>query len=89
MHLLTKMPWREKETEKVYWTIAEVAEMFGLATSALRFWETKFDNLHPKKNKNGNRQYTKSDIVVIAEIHVLVKVKGFTLWGAKKQLSLL
>ena len=45
------MPYKEKEIEKVYFTIGEVAEEFNVATSLIRFWETEFDILSPKKNK--------------------------------------
>ncbi len=81
------MPYKEKEIEKVYFTIGEVAEEFDVATSLIRFWETEFDILSPKKNKKGNRQFTKSDIQKLKLIYHLVKERGFTLQGAKDMLD--
>ena len=81
------MPYKEREIEKVYFTIGEVAEEFNVATSLIRFWETEFDVLNPKKNKKGNRQFTKSDIQKLRLIYHLVKERGFTLQGAKEMLS--
>lgn len=80
------MPYKEREIEKVYYTIGEVAEEFNVATSLIRFWETEFDILSPKKNKKGNRQFTKSDIKKLRLIYHLVKERGFTLQGAKEML---
>ena len=81
------MPHKEKEIEKVYFTIGEVAEKFNVATSLIRFWETEFDILKPKKNKKGNRQFTRSDIQKLHLIYHLVKERGFTLQGAKDMLE--
>jgi DNA-binding transcriptional MerR regulator len=81
------MPYKEKEIEKVYFTIGEVAEEFNVATSLIRFWETEFDILNPKKNKKGNRQFTKTDIQRLRLIYHLVKERGFTLQGAKEMLK--
>jgi len=81
------MPYKEKEIEKVYFTIGEVAEEFNVATSLIRFWETEFDILSPKKNKKGNRQFTKTDIKKLRLIYNLVKERGFTLQGAKEMLK--
>ncbi len=81
------MPYVEKEIKKIYFTIGEVAEGFGVATSLIRFWESEFSILHPKKNKKGNRQYTKSDIEKLKLIYHLVKDRGFTLNGAKEMLK--
>lgn len=81
------MPYVEKEIKKIYFTIGEVAEHFGVATSLIRFWESEFSILHPKKNKKGNRQYTNSDIEKLKLIYHLVKSRGFTLNGAKDMLK--
>lgn len=81
------MPYIEKEIEKIYFTIGEVAEKFDVATSLIRFWESEFSILHPKKNKKGNRQYTKADIEKLKLIYHLVKERGFTLNGAKEMLK--
>lgn len=75
------------EIEKKYYTIGEVADLFGVATSLIRFWEGQFDNIKPKKNKGGARRYTKEDIEQIRLIYHLVKEKGYTLQGAKEALE--
>ncbi|HAA16577.1 MAG TPA: MerR family transcriptional regulator [Cytophagales bacterium] len=80
------MPYKEKEIEKKYYTIGEVADQFGVATSLIRFWESEFDVIKPKKNRKGNRQFTKEDIESVRMIFHLVKEKGFTLQGAKDML---
>lgn len=81
------MPYREKEIEKQYYTIGEVAALFDVAPSLIRFWETEFDQLKPKKSKKGNRQYTKSDIEELRAVYHLVKERGFTIQGAKEVLK--
>jgi DNA-binding transcriptional MerR regulator len=77
------MPYKEKVIEKKYFSIGEVAEMLNVATSLIRFWETEFDIIKPKKNRKGNRQFTKEDIDNVKLIFHLVKEKGYTLQGAK------
>lgn len=77
------MPYKERETEKVYFNIAEVAEMIHQETSLVRFWETEFNELHPKRNKKGNRHYTRADIQTVLDINILVKGMGMTLDGVK------
>jgi DNA-binding transcriptional MerR regulator len=81
------VPYIEKEIEKKYYTIGEVAEKFDVATSLIRFWEGEFDIIKPKKNRKGNRQFTKQDIENVKLIYHLVKEKGFTLQGAKDMLK--
>ncbi|MBC5773430.1 MerR family transcriptional regulator [Pontibacter sp. KCTC 32443] len=78
------MPYKEKEIEKQYYTIGEVAAMFDVAASLIRFWETEFEQLRPKKNKKGNRQYTKQDIETLRTVYHLVKERGYTIQGAKE-----
>ena len=56
------MPYKEKVIEKKYFSIGEVAEMLNVATSLIRFWESEFDIIKPKKNREGNRQFTREDI---------------------------
>jgi DNA-binding transcriptional MerR regulator len=72
--------------EKLYFSIGEVAEMFGVNASLIRFWEKEFPQLHPRKNSRGNRTYSKKDLELLRRIHFLVKEKGFTLDGAKNAL---
>ena len=81
------MPYKEKSIEKLYYSIGEVAQMFEVNVSLLRYWEKEFDILKPKKNKKGNRLFTKVDVENIEVIYHLVKERGFTLEGAKKKLS--
>lgn len=81
------MPYKEKEIEKLYYTIGEVAKMFEVNTSLIRFWEKEFDIIQPKKNKKGNRLFTKQDIDNFQVIYHLVKERGYTLQGAKEKLK--
>ena len=71
---------------KLYYSIGEVADMFGVNQSLLRFWEKEFDIIKPHKNKKGNRQFTKADIDNFHLIFHLVKEKGMTLKGAQQKL---
>ena len=77
----------KEETEKLYYSISEVSEMFDLNASTLRFWEKEFEVLKPAKNKKGNRLFTAKDLEHIAAIVDLVKHKGFTIQGAREQLK--
>lgn len=81
------MPYKEKEIEKLYYSIGEVAQIFGVNTSHIRFWSKEFDVIKPATNKKGNRLYTMSDIENFKKIYHLVKEKGFTLKGAKVELK--
>lgn len=81
------MPYKEKVIEKKYFSIGEVAEMMDVATSLIRFWESEFDIIKPKKNRKGNRQFTREDIDNVKLIYHLVKEKGYTLQGAKDLLK--
>jgi len=78
--------FKTPKSEKLYYSISEVAEKFSLAPSALRFWEKEFDTIKPFKNKKGNRYYTQEDIEHIALINHLVKERGLTLKGAKAKI---
>lgn len=72
---------------KLYYSISEVAEMFKVNASLLRFWEKEFDLLSPRKNDKGTRFYTDEDIQVIKKIYHLLKVQGLKLEGAKQKLK--
>lgn len=73
---------------KRYFTMGEVTEMLGVNPSLIRFWHKEFnDFLHPKTNKKGNRLFTPKDVETLQNIYYLVKEKGFTLEGAKKEIS--
>lgn len=77
---------QQEETEKLYYTISEVSQLFDINASTIRFYEKEF-NLKPTKNKKGNRLFTRKDIESLYKIVDLVKTKGFTLQGAKEQLK--
>jgi DNA-binding transcriptional MerR regulator len=81
------MPYKETKVEKLYYSIGEVAGMFKVNTSLIRFWEKEFDMIKPKKNKKGNRLFTQKDIDNFHIIYHLVKEKGMTLRGAKKKMK--
>lgn len=71
---------------KLFYSMGEVAEMFDVNPSLIRFWETKFDVLRPKKNKKGNRQFSPADVENLKLIYHLVKERGMTLEGANRSL---
>ena len=77
----------ENNSGKYYYSIGEVATMFGVNTSMIRYWENEFDVLRPRKNKKGNRMFTQRDIRYLHIIYHLTKVKGYTLAGAKMALK--
>jgi len=81
------VPYKEKEIVKKYFSIGEVASMLEVTPSLIRFWESEFDIIKPKKNRKGNRQFTVEDIENVKLIYHLVKEKGFTLQGAKDMLK--
>lgn len=74
-------------SEKLYYSIGEVADAFNVNASLIRFWEKEFDVLKPKKNAKGNRKFTPEDIKNLQFIYHLVKERGFTLEGAKTHLK--
>ncbi|MDR1557593.1 MAG: MerR family transcriptional regulator [Tannerellaceae bacterium] len=80
------MVLKKDKNPKLYYSIGEVAAMFGLNESTLRFWEKEFDIIHPKKEK-GIRFYKKEDVEAVRLIHYLVKEQGLTLAGARKKLK--
>lgn len=73
--------------QRVYYSIGEVARMFDVNTSLIRFWEKEFDIIRPHKNKKGNRLFTPKDVDNFHKIFHLVKERGFTLQGAKDKLK--
>ena len=76
-----------QELTKLYYTIGEVADMFDVNTSLIRYWEKEFKQIKPKKNKKGNRLFRPKDVKTFQVIYHMVKIKGFTLDGAKQQLK--
>lgn len=81
------MSLKEEQTEKLYYSISEVSDMFDVNASTIRFWEKEFDILKPTKNKKGNRLFTQKDIENLRLIVHYVKEKGYTLNGAKDVLK--
>jgi DNA-binding transcriptional MerR regulator len=79
--------FKEPKSEKLYYSIGEVAGKFGLAPSTLRFWEKEFDTIVPYKNKKGDRFYTLEDIDHLSLINHLVKERGMTLKGARTKIK--
>lgn len=77
----------EKELTKLYYSIGEVASLFDVSNSLIRYWETEFPMLKPQKNRKGDRRFMVKDIRVLERIYTLVKERGFTLEGAKKEMS--
>ena len=78
---------KEEVYQKRYYTIGEVAEMFGVSKSLIRFWESEFALLKPHKNHKGDRRFTPENIEQMRTIYELVKERGFTLEGAKKEIA--
>jgi DNA-binding transcriptional MerR regulator len=72
----------------MFYTIGEVADMFNVNTSLIRFWEKEFDVIKPQRNRKGNRLFTPSDVDYFHQIYHLVKEQGFTLQGAKDRLKI-
>ncbi len=77
---------RKKTPTKLYYSITEVAELTNVKPHVLRYWETEFKALRPKKNRAGNRTYRAGDIKLIRDIKKLLYDDGFTIAGAKKKL---
>lgn len=78
---------KESELTKLYYSIGEVAKMFDVNTSLIRFWEKEFPSVKPKKNKKGNRLFSPKNIMELQRIYTLVKLEGHTLDGAKRALK--
>ncbi|MCA1746940.1 MAG: MerR family transcriptional regulator [Bacteroidales bacterium] len=81
------MPYKERKVEKLFYSIGEVADIFNVNTSLIRYWEKEFDIIKPKKNKKGNRLFTQGDIDNFHIIYHLVKERGMTLKGAQKKMK--
>ena len=78
---------QEKGIKKLYYSIGEVSETTGLETHVLRYWETEFKELKPRKNRAGHRAYTSEDILIVERIQYLLKERGLTIRGAQKMLA--
>ena len=69
--------------EKRYYSIGEVVDAFNVNPSLIRFWETEFSILNPKKNAKGNRRFTTQDIENVKHLYFLLKERGYTIEGAR------
>lgn len=81
------MPYKEREIERLFYSIGDVATILNVSTSLIRFWEKEFPMLKPRKTQKGNRQYSAEEIELLKKIYTLVRVNGFTLDGARKALQ--
>jgi len=72
--------------DKLYFKIGEVSELLGLPSYVLRFWETEFTRIKPKRTPSGQRLYRKKDLVFILKVKHLLYEKGFTISGARQHL---
>jgi DNA-binding transcriptional MerR regulator len=81
------LPSDEELGKKLYHSISEVSEMFGVNPSLLRYWETEFKQINPRKNKKGDRFYTLADIKTLQLIHFLLRQRKYTIEGAKEYLN--
>ena len=82
------MKQTENQSQKIYYTMGEVAEMLDVSQSLLRFWEKEFAEIRPKRNKKGNRLFTEQDLKTLKVIYHLVKERGLKIAAAKRQLKL-
>ncbi|MBD3160960.1 MAG: MerR family transcriptional regulator [Candidatus Eisenbacteria bacterium] len=76
------------ERDRTYWSISEVAELTDVKPHVLRYWETQFPMLRPKKGRSGSRRYRRADLELVRRIRCLLYEKGFTLKGARRRLRL-
>lgn len=74
------------EEGKLYWSIGEVAALYKVNPSLIRFWEKEFSMIKPHKNKKGDRLFTREDVKTLGLIYHLVKERGYTLQGARDTL---
>lgn len=81
------MSQRTDNLTKRYYSISEVANMFDVSKSLVRFWEQEFDYLRPYKSSKGERRFTQENVKQFEHIYTLVKEKGYTLAGAKRILK--
>jgi DNA-binding transcriptional MerR regulator len=84
---MTKANLRKLEEGKLYYSISEVCAMTGLEQHVLRYWESEFPQLRPKKNRSGNRAYRSKEIKIIRYIKYLLYEEMYTIPGAKKKMA--
>ena len=83
------MATKEKTDDdlKRYYSIGEVATKLDVNTSLIRFWENEFAHIKPNKNSRGDRRFTKENIRQLREVYHLVRERGFTLEGARREIA--
>ena len=84
---MIELPSDDELNKKLYHSISEVSEMFGVNPSLLRYWETEFKQINPRKNKKGDRFYTVADIKTLQMIYFLLRQRKYTIEGAKDYLN--
>jgi DNA-binding transcriptional MerR regulator len=77
---------KKKTHAKLYYSISEVSELAKVKPHVLRYWETQFKMLRPRKNRAGNRMYREKDLELVLAIRTLLYEKGFTIVGARRKL---
>lgn len=77
---------KKKSRTKLYYSISEVSELAKVKPHVLRYWETQFKMLRPRKNRAGNRMYREKDLELVLAIRALLYEKGFTIAGARRKL---
>ena len=82
-----KKPYQTKIPDKLYFKIGEVSKISGLPSHVLRFWESEFKRIKPRRTAAGQRSYTQKDVAMILKIKHLLHEKKFTIDGARKYLS--
>ena len=81
------MVLKKEKPQKLYFSISEVAQLFNVNESTLRFWEKAFDIIQPRKTRNGTRYYKQEDIDNVRVVYHLVKEQGMKLAGARQKLK--
>lgn len=84
---MINVPYKKTKMEKVFFSIGEVAQMVGVSSSSIRYWESCFEELNPQKSTKGTRLFTHDDIETIKFIHHLVKDRGMTIKGVQQKLK--
>lgn len=79
---------KTRPEEKLYYSISEVSQMTGLEAYVLRYWEKEFSMLRPRKNRGGNRTYTRKDIELVNRINHLRNTEKLTIAGTRNKLMM-
>ena len=87
MKMQSKRPYQTTIPDKLYFKIGEVSKIAGLPSHVLRFWESEFKRIKPRRTASGQRSYTQKDVALILEIKHLLHEKKFTIDGARKYLG--